>query len=45
MSIPKKVHIIEVGPRDGLQNETQTLVAFPTNQIAGRTGIDPALKI
>ncbi len=25
MSIPKKVHIIEVGPRDGLQNETQTL--------------------
>lgn len=27
MSIPKKVHIIEVGPRDGLQNETQTLSA------------------
>ena len=27
MSIPKKVHIIEVGPRDGLQYETQTLSA------------------
>ena len=27
------------------QDETQTLAAFPTNQIAGRTGIDPALKI
>ena len=25
MTIPNKVHIIEVGPRDGLQNEKQTL--------------------
>ena len=25
MSLPKKVEIIEVGPRDGLQNEKQTL--------------------
>ena len=25
MTIPKKVHIIEVGPRDGLQNEKQIL--------------------
>ncbi len=25
MTLPNKVHIIEVGPRDGLQNESQTL--------------------
>jgi hydroxyethylthiazole kinase-like sugar kinase family protein len=27
MNLPKKVKIVEVGPRDGLQNEQQTIPA------------------
>ncbi|MBS1188026.1 MAG: hydroxymethylglutaryl-CoA lyase [Burkholderiaceae bacterium] len=36
MSLPKKVNIIEVGPRDGLQNERQTIPAAVKIELINR---------